>query len=126
MGFQEAVKSFISRYTDFKGRSARSEFWWVVLALFIINMLIGIVTALIGETLGGILSLVFTLGIIIPYIALAVRRFHDLDKSGWWFLTLLIPLVNLIVVLVFFTRKGTDGPNQYGPDPLGSDASVFN
>lgn len=126
MGFQEAVKSFISRYTDFKGRSARSEFWWVVLALFIINILIGIVTALIGETLGGILSLVFTLGIIIPYIALAVRRFHDLDKSGWWFLTLLIPLVNFIVVLVFFTRKGTDGPNQYGPDPLGSDASVFN
>lgn len=126
MGLQDAVKSFISRYTDFKGRSARSEFWWVVLAIFIANIIIGLMTALVGDTLGGILSLLFTLAIIIPYIALGIRRFHDLDKSGWWFLTLLIPLVNLVIILIFFTQKGTAGSNQYGPDPLGSDASVFN
>lgn len=126
MGFVDAVKSFISRYVDFAGRSSRSEFWWAFLALFIANIVIGVLAGVLGDTLGGIISLVFSLAIIIPYIALAIRRFHDIEKSGWWFLTLLIPLVNLIILLVFFTKKGTDGPNQYGPDPLGSDTTVFN
>jgi len=125
MGFVDAFKAFFSNYLKFDGRSSRSEFWWVVLALFIINILIGVLSA-VSETLGGILSLVFGLGIIIPYIALAIRRFHDVDKSGWWALTLLIPLVGLVIVLIFFTQRGTVGSNQYGPDPLGGGSDVFN
>lgn len=126
MGFQEAVKAFFSNYVKFDGRSARSEFWWVLLFVLIMNVLIGVITAVVGEGLGSILSLIFSLAIIVPYIALGIRRFHDLDKSGWWVISLLIPLVNLIMLLVFFTKKGTDGPNQYGPDPLGAGADVFN
>ena len=126
MDFTEAVKAFFSKYTNFSGRSSRSEFWWAMLALFIANIVISLLTVVLGDALGGILSLVFTLGIIIPYIAIAIRRWHDLDKSGWWTLTLFIPLINIIMLLVFFTKKGTDGSNQYGPDPLGHDASVFN
>lgn len=125
MGFQEAVKSFFKRYTDFSGRSSRSEYWWAFLAIMIGYLVLGLVSGLLGETIGSIVILIAMLAIILPSIAIAIRRLHDTDRSGWWYLLSLIPLVSL-VLLFFYCQKGTDGPNQYGPDPLGSDASVFN
>jgi len=90
-------------------------------------MLIAVVLigSLLGETIGGLLIGVFYLGIIIPSIAIAIRRLHDLDKSGWFYLLALVPLVSLIL-LVWFCMKGTDGPNRFGPDPLGGNMDVFN
>jgi len=126
MGFSDAVRSFISRFTDFAGRSSRSEYWWVQLALFIAFFILGLVTGFLGETLGSIIIGIAYLAILVPALALAIRRLHDLDKSGWWMLLSLIPLIGGLVLLFFFVQKGTDGPNQYGPDPLGSDATVFN
>lgn len=126
MGFQEAVKSFFSRWSDFKSRSSRSEYWWVQLAFIIFGFVLGLVAGLLGDTIGGIIIGLFYLVIIIPSIALSVRRLHDHDKSGWWLLIALIPILGGLYLLFLYVTKGTEGPNRFGADPLGSDASVFN
>lgn len=58
------------------------------------------------------------LGLFLPALSVAVRRLHDLDRTGWWYLIILVPLIGLIVLLVFFVTRGTSGPNRFGPDPL--------
>ncbi|GGX72608.1 hypothetical protein GCM10011309_23720 [Litorimonas cladophorae] len=129
MGFQDAVKSFFSRWSDFKTRSSRSEYWWsylgIILIALVVGFVIGLLSAVLGETIGSILMGVFYLIIIVPSIAIGVRRLHDHDKSGWWYLLALVPLANFYILYLFVT-KGTDGPNRFGADPLGSDAAVFN
>jgi len=125
MGFADAVRAFFSNYTNFSGRSSRSEYWWPQLAMLLAYIPIIIIGSFLGETAASILLILFALVIIIPSIALAVRRLHDTDKSGWFLLISLIPLVSLIL-LVFYCTKGTAGPNRFGPDPLGGDTSVFN
>lgn len=125
MGFVDATKSFFARYTDFSGRSSRSEYWWAFLAIMIGYFIIGLLSGLLGETVGSIVIGIAVLAILLPSIAIAIRRLHDTDRSGWWYLLSLIPLVSL-VLLFFYCQKGTDGPNRFGPDPLGSDTSVFN
>ncbi|WP_427452315.1 DUF805 domain-containing protein [Litorimonas sp. WD9-15] len=127
MGFQEAVKAFYKNYAKFEGRASRSEYWWPML-MFIIAYVIMIIASQLGDLIGGIVGLamvVFFLGSLIPAIAVGVRRLHDGDKSGWFYLLSFIPIVSLYYLYLVII-KGTDGPNQYGPDPLGSDASVFN
>ena len=126
MGFQEAVKAFFSNYAKFDGRSARSEYWWPVLAMAIVNYLIILpIQLLVSEGFGGILSLVFSLAVIIPTIAVAVRRLHDTDKSGWWYLLVFVQIIGWIALIVFFATAGTSGSNRFGSDPLGSDSAVF-
>ncbi|MEM7742511.1 MAG: DUF805 domain-containing protein [Pseudomonadota bacterium] len=132
MGFAEAVKTAIfKRYADFQGRSRRSEFWFFFLFNVILSfggqLIVGLFAAavpLIGAILA-ILLMIISLGLIIPGIALLIRRLHDLDKSGWWILIFLIPLVNLIMMLIWFTQKGTEGDNRFGPDPTGDVAARF-
>ncbi len=126
MGFQEAVKSFFTRYTDFNGRSSRSEYWWAYLGIMLIFFVIGLVSGLLGETVGSAVIGIAYLAILIPSIAIAVRRLHDVDKSGWFLLIALIPLIGGLILLYFYVQKGTDGPNRFGPDPLGSETNVFN
>ena len=125
MGFVEAVQTFFKRYADFNGRSSRSEYWWAYLGIILIAFVVGLVSGLLGETIGGFIFLIFYLAILVPSIAIGVRRLHDLDKSGWFYLLALVPLVSLIL-LVWFCMKGTDGPNRFGPDPLGHTGDVFN
>src|SRR3546814_10468370 len=67
---------------------------------------------------GGLLTTLFVLAIIIPYLAVAVRRLHDPDRSGWWMLLSLIPLIGSIILLMFFVMGGTRGPNRFVPDPF--------
>lgn len=112
MTFSEAVRSVVvEKYIEFSGRASRSEFWWFALASCLLNVFM--------EVLGfELLGFIVSLALLIPSIAVAVRRFHDLDRTGWWALTLLIPLVNLVIILIFFTRAGTAGTNRHGPDPL--------
>lgn len=142
MGFGEALSTFINRYTDFQGRSRRSEYWWVVLAYFVIAFVAGLLLTtigggvenlnIIGYFIGGVLFL-FWLAVIIPGMALCVRRFHDLNQTGWLVLVFallsVIPLIGLlasIAWLVWFAMPGTTGPNKYGADPKGGhDVGVF-
>ena len=125
MGFVDATKAFFSNYVNFKDRSSRSEYWWPQLAIFIGLVVVVLLGGLLGETLGGLLISIAYLAIIIPSIAVGIRRLHDLDKSGWFYLLALVPFVSL-VLLFWFCQKGTTGSNTYGSDPLGSDSAVFN
>jgi uncharacterized membrane protein YhaH (DUF805 family) len=138
VSFPEAVGLFFKRYVDFQGRSRRSEYWWVQLLNFII-FFVGVVLAMvvggfdpsgastdinpIGMVILGVLGL-YGLAIILPSIALFVRRLHDINQTGWIYLGLvvagLIPLVNLIAAIaqiVIGCIPGTVGANKYGPDP---------
>ena len=89
----------------------RSAYWWFILAYVIAYLVLAIVDYAIGAQL---LTAILALGLLIPSIAVGVRRLHDLDKSGWWLLLGLIPIVGLIL-LYWFCQPGTPGANQYGP-----------
>lgn len=147
VSFPDAVKMFFARYTDFQGRSRRSEYWWVVL----FNALVITVLAILMLTLGGFnpdtgamgplgflfvgVIVLYALAIIVPSIALFVRRLHDINQTGWIYLGLVIagfiPFLNLlasIAQIVIACIPGTAGPNKYGPDPKnpgGASADIF-
>ena len=132
MGMSEAVRLFFARYCDFEGRSRRAEYWWAVLGLTLIIIamcaIVGILAA-ISETLAfmgiGVIVL-FQLGLIIPGISLVVRRMHDQNLSGLWYLVAFIPIIGSILVLYYMCIPGTKGPNRFGPDPKGhQDFDVF-
>jgi uncharacterized membrane protein YhaH (DUF805 family) len=112
----------IKRYTDFSGRSRRKEYWMFLLGVVIVAILLGIIEGVLGLSgmvagVYGPLTVIFLLGIIIPSIAVQIRRFHDQDKSGWFVLLGLIPFVGGLIVLVFMCLEGTKGPNRFGADP---------
>jgi len=102
----------LERYTKFDGRSGRPEFWWYVLANFIISIVLNLVSQ-VSDILV-ILPLLYGLAVLIPGIAVAIRRLHDTGKSGWFLLLGLIPCAGPIILIVFFATEGTRGPNQFG------------
>ncbi|HEX8127194.1 MAG TPA: DUF805 domain-containing protein [Allosphingosinicella sp.] len=125
----------LKRYADFSGRSRRKEYWMFALGLAIVYVLffvvlfgamglgansstgeLGVAGSMFAGT-AGIAFLVFVLAIIVPSLAVQVRRFHDQDKSGWFVLLNFIPYVGGIIVLVMMCLEGTKGPNRFGPDP---------
>ncbi|MDQ4062232.1 MAG: DUF805 domain-containing protein [Pseudomonadota bacterium] len=109
--------------TSFEGRINRQPFWMATLVLVVINIIASVViTALFGDsTLAQLLQLLVALALLYPSLAVAAKRWHDRDKSGWWNLIVLIPLVGpLWYVIECGFLRGTDGPNRFGPDPLGS------
>ena len=106
----------LQRYAKFDGRAGRAEYWWFVLANVIIWFALAILMRISGIFV--ILVIGFWLAIIIPSIAVAIRRLHDTNKSGWFLLISLVPLVGGIILLVFLASQGDPGTNQYGePDP---------
>lgn len=106
-----AVKTVLNGYAKFEGRSGRPEYWWFVLAYFITAIVVSFVGGVIGAQ--QLLTNILTLALIIPTVAVAVRRFHDIGKSGWWTLIGLIPLVGWIA-LIYFTAQPSVGPNEHG------------
>lgn len=137
MSFTESIRTCFQKYITFSGRAQRSEFWWWVLFIFaslivlsfIDSMLFGTVTTTsVEDGFGGgmawksqfaPLSNLFSLATLLPGISVAVRRLHDKDKSGWWYWLFLVPIVGFIILIVWFATRGTEGPNRFGPDPLG-------
>ncbi len=118
----------LKRYADFSGRSRRKEYWMFVLGMilvcFVIGLVAGILSVIVGKWISNLASGLFALAIIIPSLAVAVRRLHDTDKSGWFLLLGLIPLVGGIILLVFYCTDGTPGPNRFGADPKTSDGEL--
>ncbi len=115
MNFADAIKSGFSNYVNFSGRACRSEYWYWVLFVIIGE----IVTRIIDYGIGyPITYFLFSLAVIIPGIAIGVRRLHDLDRTGWWLFLGLIPLVGAIILIVWFCTQGTQGANRFGQDPL--------
>ncbi len=126
--FTDTLKN---RYADFKGRASRSEYWYFVLFTIIIAIILSILDSMIINPLLGIqpvvenartglLGTLFSLGILIPSMSLAIRRLHDIGKSGWWVLLGVIPVLNFIggfVLLYFMVKDSQSGSNQYGANP---------
>lgn len=126
----------LRRYFDFAGRSRRKEYWM----FFLLNFVVASILLGIGFSLGfsidsygepavgsgywlvmGLLG-IYWLAVLIPSIAVQVRRFHDQDKSGWFVLINFVPYIGSLIVLVFMLLEGTRGPNKYGPDPKAGEA----
>ncbi len=116
------LECFTRKYIQFTGRARRKEFWFFQLAYVIILILAFAVDWCLGsyeEVDGyGVVSTVSYIALIIPGIAVAVRRLHDTNRRGWWFLINFVPIIGAIVYLVFVCLRGTDGENRFGPDPL--------
>ena len=117
MGFQEAVKSGFDHYTKFDGRASRPMYWWWVLFAIIAAVVASTIDAIIGTP---IISAIVGLGLFLPGLSVAIRRLHDTNRTGWWILIALIPLIGFIVLLVFYLQEGDAGDNQYGPPPPSS------
>lgn len=151
MGFSEAVRTvYAEKYATFAGRAARSEYWWFILFYFVVMLVLTLIlVAFAGVAsfnnpgagqeipvlgyVGFALIGIFLLASIIPMIAVTVRRLHDRNMSGWWYLGFIvasmIPFLGIIasIALVVLTAlRGTPGPNKFGADPLAAhNAEVF-
>jgi uncharacterized membrane protein YhaH (DUF805 family) len=128
VNFSQAIVSDFKRYVDFNGRSARSEYWWWVLLTFGIGFVFGLLEVIVGgqnsPMYGAVVGLSYlaNLGLFLPSLAVAVRRLHDTNRSGWWYL-IAFTIIGIIPLIIWFATRGTIGDNQYGPDSL-SDAGA--
>jgi uncharacterized membrane protein YhaH (DUF805 family) len=118
MGFAEAVQTVLSKYAVFNGRASRPEYWWFVLAQAIVVLILDILVASTGSGAIQAILVIVWLALVLPSLAVGCRRLHDTDKTGWWLLIGLIPIVGTIVLIVFFVQPGTLGDNRYGPAPV--------
>jgi uncharacterized membrane protein YhaH (DUF805 family) len=118
MNFAQAITSGFQNYVNFTGRAARSAYWY----WFLFTLLVGVVAWLIDLALfpdaetPPVNSLV-SLALLLPSLAVAARRFHDLDRTAWWLL-LLLTGIGIIIIWIWFCFEGTPGSNRFGPDPL--------
>lgn len=119
MGFFDwYLKCVKQHYADFEGRARRQEYWMFTLVNIIISVvLVGIFSAIKLPFVANL----YSLAVLVPSIAVGVRRLHDIDKSGWFLLLALVPLVNIWLIVLLAT-EGTKGSNQYGADPKGATA----
>ena len=105
----------LKKYADFNGRARRTEYWLFVLLSMVIAMLLAVVDFFLGSP--GIIGMLFALAVLIPGIAVAVRRLHDTDRSGWWLLIAFIPIIGTIALLVFLLLDSNPGDNRFGANP---------
>lgn len=115
-------KMAFERFGDFKGRSRRSEYWYFALFNAIISYALMFLGSLISSNVGMGLYGLYVLAAIVPGVAVAVRRMHDVGKTGWLLLIGLIPIVGAILLLIWFVTEGEHSSNKWGPNPkYGSD-----
>jgi len=125
MSFGAAIQSFFKNYANFKGRARRSEFWYSLLFVGVVGFVLGLVmpgtpTMLPdGSMIAGVglLASLWQLAVLVPGLAVAWRRLHDVDKGGPYYFMVLIPIVGAILLLVQFAKEGTPGANRFG-DPV--------
>ena len=128
MTFTEAVRSVLSKYATFSGRAPRSEYWWWVLFYFLLILAVGIIDGAViapmlgfeafSEDGGQPLTLLVSLAVLLPGLAVGARRLHDIDRTAWWLLLWLVPVIGFIVLIYWFIQRGTDGPNRFGDAPI--------
>ncbi|MBR3655211.1 MAG: DUF805 domain-containing protein [Elusimicrobia bacterium] len=113
MAFKNYCKTYFTdiifkQYFEFNGRECRKTFWLFILNILIVNLALDYISA-------GFLSMILSILIFFPFLGLIVRRFHDIDFSGWWVLLAFIPILGFIALIVFGCIPGTEGENKYGP-----------
>jgi len=105
----------LKKYAVFNGRARRKKYWMFFLFNIIIAFVLGFVESLVGSP--GVIGLLYSLAVLIPGIAVSVRRLHDTERSGWWLLIAFVPIIGAIVLLVFMVQDSKPGQNQYGANP---------
>jgi len=118
MNFWEAINSAFKNYATFKGRASRSEFWYFFLFSILISLIAQQLDFALHQNESGAISGIVTIILLVPGIALQVRRLHDIGKSGWWFFLNLIPLLGQIALIILSCMRGHTETNQYGDNPL--------
>lgn len=115
-----------TQYLDFNGRTAREPFWYYVVACIVLVIAASILDGILfgGPSLYGYssyhpqpLSSLLGLALLLPNLGIGARRLHDIDRSAWWLLLVLIPFVGWVVLIYWYVQPGTEGPNQFGADP---------
>ncbi|AXY02541.1 DUF805 domain-containing protein [Vibrio alfacsensis] len=111
----------ILNYTVFSGRARRLEYWYFTLVNVLVNLVMAIIDRLIGLVVHienfGFFGMIYALFIMIPSIAVTVRRLHDSGRTGWWALIALVPIIGIVVLLYFLVQDSEEGSNQYGANP---------
>lgn len=105
----------LNKYAVFSGRARRKEYWMFFVCNLIIAIIIGFIEGLLGSS--GVVGIIYSLAVLIPSIAVSVRRLHDTGKSAWWLLIGLIPILGFIVLLIFMALEGKDEDNDFGENP---------
>lgn len=123
MNFQTAIKTCFQKYVTFSGRARRREYWFWALFNLIVAIAAGFIDSAMFASVtnpnsSGPVGTIVTLAILLPSLSVSVRRLHDLDKSGWWVLIGLIPIIGMIIMIIWACMKGTTGDNRFGADPL--------
>jgi uncharacterized membrane protein YhaH (DUF805 family) len=116
--FTNSVAICLNRYFQFRGRASRAEYWYFVLFGFLAGIVADIVDVILFGMRHRIVSSLVSLALLTPSLAVGARRLHDIDRSGWWLLLTLIPVIGWIVLFVWAVTRGTPAPNQYEPDPF--------
>ena len=121
MDFMTAVRTCVSKYADFGGRARRSEYWYFALFSLLVGIVTSIVDAIVGTDYGagngGLINTLVSLALLLPSLAVGVRRLHDTSRSGWWILIGIIPIIGWILLIVWFCTDSKPGENQFGPHP---------
>ena len=128
-----ATKKYFQNYLNFKGRTSRADFWWAALGIFVLTFIIVLISSLIfgpttefdstaaaGEALkdyfsntANIVSFIWTLILVIPSIAISVKRLHDINKTGWLYLLVFVPLIGEIILFIFYLMPSVNEGNSY-------------
>ena len=116
----ELINAF-KQYADFKGRARRKEFWYFVLFNIIVSFILGFVDGILGladkQSGIGLLGGLYLLAVLIPSLAIEVRRLHDTNRSGWFILIAFIPIIGGFILLYFLVQDSNPSENKYGPNP---------
>lgn len=115
MTLGEAVRSGFDHYVKFDGRASRAAYWWWVLFAFLVEVVANFIDLALGSY-PVVIGLV-GLALFLPGLSVSIRRLHDTNRTGWWVLIGLIPLIGFIVLLIFYLQQGDPGENDYGPPP---------
>ncbi len=120
MGFGQAITTCFRKYAVFSSRASRSEYWFFALFEVLLMIATGVADAFAIGNPSGPFSGIASLIILLPALAVTVRRLHDTDRSGWWILIPLVPIIGSIVLIVMLCRRGTEGANRFGMGPVGA------
>lgn len=133
MKMMDAVKHVFSNFATFSGRARRSEYWYFFLFSTIVTSLLGVFSKQVPVEISGqvfmiqenkLLSL-YQLIVFLPTLAVVIRRFHDVGKSGWNYFWFLLPIIGWIMILVWLCRDSERGANRFGPDPKAPDSAPW-
>jgi len=110
----------LKKYVEFSGRARRQEYWMFFLISFIVSVVLSGIDRAIGTSNSsgsGLLQGIYGLAVLLPTLGVNARRLHDTNRSGWWMLLWLIPILGWIPIIIFLAQDGTPADNKYGPDP---------